>query len=262
MPELPDVERFKTYVDETALHQEIAKVQVTDAAALEDVSQRTFRQTLRGRSFTSTARHGKFLFVHAQEPPVLVLHFGMTGYLEYGREDSDPPAHTRVLFHFATGNRLAYVCQRKLGMVTLTDDQQGFIAQHELGPDALDDALTPEVFCERVAGRRGAVKSVLMNQEIVAGLGNVYADEILFQARVAPGHRVDELDEKTLRKLHRTMRRVLHTVIRKNVEVSRLPRAYLLPQRDPDGHCPRCGREIKTGKISGRGTYFCDHCQT
>ncbi|MFW6168973.1 MAG: zinc finger domain-containing protein, partial [Planctomycetota bacterium] len=187
---------------------------------------------------------------------------GMTGYLDYDQQESAPPAHTRVSFHFISGNRLAYVCQRKLGMVTLADDQQAFIEQHELGPDAMDETLTPRAFCERVAGRRGAIKSILMNQEIVAGLGNVYADEVLFQAGIAPARRVDEFDDKTLRKLYQTMRRVLNTAVRNNAEVSRLPRTYLLRQRAPDGHCPRCGRPLKNLKVGGRGTYLCDHCQT
>ncbi|MFO7907565.1 MAG: Fpg/Nei family DNA glycosylase [Planctomycetota bacterium] len=261
MPELPDVERFKTYLGDTAFHQEIAAVEVSDENALKGVSPKTFRQTLQGRAFASADRHGKFLFVHLQTPPLLVLHFGMTGYLDYNQQEYDPPEHTRVLFRFVTANRLAYVCQRKLGMVALAEDQDAFIEQHELGPDAMDETLTPRAFCERLAGRRGTVKSILMNQETVAGLGNVYADEVLFQAGIAPGHRVDELDDQTLRKLYQTMRRVLKTAIRNNADVSRLPRGYLLRQRAPDGHCPRCGRAVKKAKISGRGTYFCDHCQ-
>jgi len=261
MPELPDVERFKGYLDATALHQKVAAVDVRDADILGRVSARRVRSQLRGRPFESTSRHGKFLFVHRPSPPLLVLHFGMTGYLDYAREDREPPEHARVVFHFADGDRLAYVCQRKLGLVALADDRQAFIEKRGLGPDALDEGLTFRAFSDRLAGRRGAIKSALMNQAILAGVGNVYADEILFQAGIAPGRRLDQLDDKELRNLHRTMRRVLATSIRNNAEVSRLPRTYLLPHRDSDGRCPRCGRELEEARISGRATYLCSHCQ-
>lgn len=261
MPELPDVERFKTYFDAAALHQEVAAVEIKDAEPLEDVSPRGLRKELKGRAFESTSRHGKFLFVQRSAPPLLVLHFGMTGYLDYADEEHEPPKHSQLIFHFVKGHRLAYVCQRKLGLVTLCDDQDVFVAQRDLGPDAVAENLTLEVFSERVSGRRGAIKSTLMNQSIVAGIGNVYADEILFQAGIAPGRGTDQLNIKTVRKLYHTMRRVLTTSIRNNAEVSRLPRTYLLRQREEHGQCPRCGRELRKARVSGRGTYFCAHCQ-
>ncbi len=261
MPELPDVERFKQYLDATALHRELTGVDVRDAGILEGVSARQLRSQLKGRTFESTSRHGKFLFVHMPSAPLLVLHFGMTGYLDYARQGRDPPEHTRVAFDLADGFRLAYVCQRKLGLVTLTDDAQAFIEQHELGPDALDEQLTSEAFCNRLSGRRSAVKSALMNQAIVAGIGNVYADEILYQARLMPDRSLDDIDAATTKKLYRTMRRVLKTSIRHHAEIARLPRTYLLRHRDADGRCPRCGRELKKTKVSGRGTWFCPDCQ-
>jgi len=261
MPELPDVERFKSYLDATSLHQAIESVDINDSKTLENVTPRKLRKELQGQAFESTSRHGKFLFVRREAPPLLVLHFGMTGYLDYALNEREPPPHSRTVFHFATGYRLAYVCQRKLGLITLCNDQRAFVEQRGLGPDALDEELTRQVFVERVSGRRGAVKTTLMNQAIVAGIGNVYADEILFQAGIAPSRRIDSLDEKTLRKLYHTMRRVLKTVIRNNADVSQLPRTYLLPQREEDGQCPRCGRELRKTTVSGRGTYFCAHCQ-
>jgi formamidopyrimidine-DNA glycosylase len=261
MPELPDVERFKQYLDATALHQEVAAVEVRDAELLETVSARRIRSQLEGRSFESTSRRGKFLFVHPKSPPLLVLHFGMTGHLDYARDEREPPQHTRLRFRFVNGYWLAYVCQRKLGLVTLADDADTFAERRDLGPDALDERLSARQFCARLSGRRGAVKSALMNQAVVAGVGNVYADEILYQLGIMPGRRVDELDAETARKLYRTMRRVLKTSVRRNADVSRLPRTYLLPHRDGDGRCPRCGGELQKARISGRGTWYCPRCQ-
>ncbi len=261
MPELPEVERFKRYLDATALHQEVESVELRDAKRIVSVSARKLRDQVQGKSFVSTARHGKYLLVHLESPPLLVLHFGMTGSLDYSREDDERPEHTRVVFHFAQGHKLAYVCPRKLGRITLTDDRQTFLAKRRLGPDALDRRLMFRVFSDRLSGRRGAIKSAIMNQAILAGVGNLYADEILFQARIAPGRRVDNLDEESVRTVHRTMRRVLRTSIRHNAEFSQLPRSYLLRRREPDGRCPRCGSQLKQVRISGRGTHFCPNCQ-
>jgi len=261
VPELPDVERFKRYLDSTALHQEVARVDVVDADMLENVSKRRLRGQIKGRTFESTSRHGKFLFVNLGEPPQLVLHFGMTGFLDYAQSDRDAPDHTRVSFRFSGGGRLAYVCQRKLGLVTLTDDPAALIEEHGLGPDALDDKLTAERFCELLSGRRGTIKPALMNQGILAGVGNVYADEILFQTRIDPARKIDELDEKTLKEIYRTMRRVLRTSVRNNAEIARLPGNYLLPHREGDGQCPHCGGRLKQKRVSGRGSWFCENCQ-
>lgn len=260
MPELPDVERFRMYLDATSLHQELVATEVRDADILERMSARRFRTHLQGESFEETSRHGKFLFVRLKSPRLLVLHFGMTGYLNYARND-ELPAHARVVFRFEEGGRLAYVCQRKLGRVTITDNRELFLETQQLGPDALDEHLTARRFAERFAGRRSAVKSAIMDQSIVAGVGNIYADEILFQAGISPHRRLTDLHEKALHTLYRVMRRVLQTAIRNRAEVSRLPRTYLLRQRDQDGPCPKCGRELKTARIGGRRTYFCPHCQ-
>jgi formamidopyrimidine-DNA glycosylase len=155
MPELPDVERFKKHLDATALHEKLRKVEVRDADVLQHVSAHKLRRHLQGQEFESTTRHGKFLFVHVPSPPLLVLHFGMTGYLDYARQDREPPKHTRILFHFANEYWLAYVSQRKLGRVTLTGDAEDFVRQQEMGPDALDDQLTFAQFRQRLKGRRG-----------------------------------------------------------------------------------------------------------
>lgn len=260
MPELPDVERFKMYLDATSLHQEIAATEVHDNDILDGISVRKLRSHLQGESFEATSRHGKFLFVHLQPPRLLVLHFGMTGYLDYAHKD-ECPRHARVVFRFEGGSRLAYVCQRKLGRVAMTDNRDEFLESQQLGPDALDEHLTARELAERIAGRRSATKSAIMDQSIIAGVGNIYADEILFQAGIAPDRCAAELDEKDLRTLHRAMRRVLQTAIRNRTEVARFPKTYLLRRRDQDGSCPKCSHKLKTTRISGRRAVFCPHCQ-
>lgn len=265
MPELSDVARFKKYLDATALHQAIRHVVVHDRDVLDDLSARRLRRTLQGRSFKSTSRRGKFLAVELDrkenEGPWLVMHFGMTGYFDYARESKEPPDHARVTCQFEGGHRLAYACQRKLGLVTLADDMGAFFDSRNLGPDALDEGLDFDAFAERSAGRSGAVKPALMNQQIVAGIGNFYSDEILCQARMHPKRTVDELARGELRGLHRAMRKVLRKAVQRNGQIERLPPSYLLPHREGDGLCPRCEGQLDQVKVSGRTAHFCRRCQ-
>lgn len=261
MPELPDVEYFKTYLDSTSLHQKIDDVEVHDTAILKGTTERTLKSRIRNRKFASARRHGKCLFVEIQQDGWLVLHFGMTGFLDYSKGEELTP-HARVVFRFANGSRLAYDCQRKIGHVSLTDDVEAFIADHELGPDALDPALDFESFRDCLEGRRGSIKSTLMNQKVLAGVGNDYSDEILFQSGIRPQRKIDRLNDATLAEIYRTMRRVLRVAARHRADPDRMPRGYLLPHRKKDGCCPRCGETLKQQSVSGRTAVYCEKCQS
>lgn len=258
MPELPDVETFRRYLDATALHQSLADVRVRNPRPLAGVSVRRFRHALRGACFDATDRHGKYLFVHTDAGPWLVLHFGMTGYLEYER-DRRPGVHDRVLFDLDNGYTLAYVCQRLLGKVTLAPSVAQFADANDLGPDAL--RVCRDAFLTRVTGSRATVKSCLMNQSLIAGIGNIYSDEILFQSHLVPTHKSDALDEKESRRLYRQMRRVLTMAADRQADPTRLPSSWLLPHRDRSEPCPRCGGDVRKAKVAGRSAYWCPRCQ-
>src|SRR5216683_7496785 len=180
MPELPDVETFKRYLDATSLHQRISSVDVRSAYVLKGVSAHELARRLKGRSFESSRRHGKHLFVRADGDVWLRLHFGMTGSLQYFKHEKQAPTHVRVLFVFANNYRLAFDDQRKFGQIGLIGEVDEFLKKRALGPDALDVDLAK--FRKMMAKHRGAVKSILMNQRLIAGIGNIYADEILFRA--------------------------------------------------------------------------------
>lgn len=260
MPELPDVVVFQRYLDATALRQRIDNVDVLDEALLDGVSSKTLRSHLEGAEFESTSTHGKNLFVQLKgNRDWLVLHFGMTGFLKYFKDNDDAPSHTRVRFDFNGGYHLAYDCQRKLGKVRLTDNPRAFIEDLGLGPDALSDDLDFERFSDILNERKAAVKSTLMNQELLAGIGNVYSDEILFQARIHPETKVVDLDDDARHTLLRTMRRVLKTAIDRKADPEEFPKSWLLP--NVDGDCPHCGAAIETLKVSGRTSHFCPECQ-
>lgn len=258
MPELPDVEIFKRYVNSTSLHQRIESVEVRNGKIL-GVSARELQSTLKGRRFESTRRHGKNLFVGLDGGGWLLMHFGMTGSLKYFKDmDQDPP-HDRFLISFENHYHLAFDCQRMLGKVDLVEDLEKFVREKKLGPDPLELALAS--FRERFEGRKGSVKSALMNQKIVAGVGNIYSDEILFQARLHPGTRIEQLDDATLKKLFEETRRVLKMAIERGADPQGLPDHFLLSHRLEGEKCPRGNGEIRKLKAAGRTAYYCPACQ-
>ncbi|PYL24078.1 MAG: hypothetical protein DMF37_08325, partial [Verrucomicrobia bacterium] len=155
MPELPDVETFKRYVDRTSLHRRISGVDVRSAYVLKGVSARELMRRLKECRFESSRRHGKHLFVRADGDLWLRLHFGMTGSLQYFKRDEQAPRHTRVLFVFANGHRLAFEDQRKFGEIGLIEGVNEFLKKRALGRDALDISL-PQ-FKEIFGKHRGAV---------------------------------------------------------------------------------------------------------
>lgn len=183
----------------------------------------------------------------------------MTGYLQYFKNPGEEPEHDRLLLKFRNGFHLAYDCQRKFGSVSLVDDPEDLIEAKGLGPDALDLNLTD--FRERIDRSRGSVKTALMNQKLIGGIGNEYSDEILFQARIHPKTDVSKLSDDGLTELHRTMRRVLNTTIERQADPERFPRTYLNKRREEGAPCPRCSGMIRTIKASGRTAFYCPRCQ-
>lgn len=259
MPELPDLEGFRTYLAATSLHREIVAADVRTRWMLEGISPKRLQRELTGRSFESTHRHGKWLFVGTRPPGNLALHFGMTGHLEYYKPNGGAPEHTRMLLDFDNGYRLAYVCQRKLGHLAWVEDVERFCEEKNLGPDAM--RVERKRFVEDLGGRRGRIKAALMGQHVVAGLGNVWVDEALFQTGIHPLATPKQLDRQTLERLYRVMRRVLRVAIREAVHGGRYPSGYIRGRRGEGEPCPRCDQPLERIKINQRSTYFCPQCQ-
>lgn len=256
MPELPDVAVFKSYFDATSLHQAIEGVSLDEDDPLSNTSRGSFQALVAGRSFESTRRYGKFLFAGLSDGPEwIAFHFGMTGQFRYFQDEDLEPEHARVVFHFEDGAHLAFDCPRKFGYVEPVDDPEDLIEDRELGPDVLD--LDPGGFREIVTGWRGSIKSILMDQSKMAGIGNIYSDEILFQAGIHPKWPAKDLADETVEDLFGTLKRVLETAIDCRVDVDEMPEDFLLPHREPGADCPRCDGTIERGKVSGRSTYYC-----
>jgi formamidopyrimidine-DNA glycosylase len=259
MPELPEVETFKRYLDSTSLHQRITDVEVCDAYVLKNVSARELVRRLKGHRFENSHRHGKHLFVRAGNELWLRLHFGMTGSLEFLKHDEVAPKTARVIFRFTGNGRLAFDDQRKFGEIELIKNRDEFLRTRCLGPDALEISLSE--FKAVVGKHRGAVKAILLNQQLIAGIGNLYADEILFRARMHPAREAATLSDEDLRRLFRATRYVLEKAIALKTDFNRLPKSWLLTHRGKRGRCPRCGRGLKSATIGGRTAWFCAHCQ-
>ena len=234
-------------------------MRVLDDRILGDIRNEKFARALRGSVFTTVRRHGKHLFAEATQDGKsstwLHLHFGMTGDLAYYRDDE--PRFSRVVFDFDNGSHLAFEDMRLFGVVDLTGDPDSFIAGHRLGPDPLDPSFTLRKFRALVAPRRGAAKSLLMSQDIIAGIGNLYADETLYQTSIHPRRAVDRLSDPEVKAIHSAMRRILREVIARKSRHAGYPPRYLIHFREEGDRCPRCGGPIRRSMVFGRTTYFC-----
>lgn len=260
MPELPDVEVYRQYLQAKALHQPIEEVHVESPSILLETTAQGLGRALKHKSFHTINRHGKYLFLSIEDEKWLVIHFGMTGDIKYFHNVADTPNYTRLLINFENGYRLAYISPRKLGRIALTDSPQTWIEKRKLGPDALD--LSEKQFIELTEQQRGGVKSWLMDQNNIAGIGNNYSDEILFQSGIHPKTSLSSLDTEALRKLYKTMRKVLIKAISIYADPERMPSDLLLPCREKGGHCPACDTPLKSVKAAGRTAWYCPYCQT
>ncbi|MEU3349606.1 DNA-formamidopyrimidine glycosylase family protein [Streptomyces sp. NPDC006700] len=262
MPELPDVEGFREVLMTCGCQRCVTDVEVRDTGVLRGVSARRLRRELTGRRLGQAWRHGKWLFVPVgDDGPVLVWlvwHFGMTGSLRCCAPDEPLAPHDRIVLTLDDARHLRYRDQRKLQGVRLADGAQLARIVDGLGPDAL--TVSRAEFRDLLSGRRRAVKSALMDQSVIAGLGNLLCDEILWRARVAPRTPAGELGETALRRVHAGMGRVLESSVRAGCVPPR--ESWLTGQRDDRvPMCPRCGRPLCSNRVGGRRTVWCPRCQ-
>ena len=255
MPELPEVETFKRYIENGSLRRPIVRTEVRSPIALamgaEELEDRT-----RGAMFMSARRHGKQLFLELSSGGWITWHFGMTG--EPVRFTDREPRFPRVLFHFEDAT-LAHDDPRMLGRIGWAPSVEEFVRRKRLGPDAL--SISRADFADRFSRARGAVKPALMDQHRMAGIGNIYADEVLFQSRIDPRTETSSLSGKDLERMHRNMRRILKLAIERGADFTRFPGTYILHHRRKGADCPGCGGTVDTLILGGRTAYFCPACQ-
>ncbi len=258
MPELPEVEVSRKYIESIALDKTIKDIQVKNPKILDQISAVDLVLQLRGNHFRSTYRHGKYILIRTDKQ-WLTVHYGMGGSLEYfDQRELDPP-HDRLLLTFENGFYLAYDCQRMFGRVGLAASVEEFIHRKKLGPDAL--AVDSETFIKQLQTRRGIIKSILMDQHVIAGLGNLYVDELLFQTGIHPNTRISKLEEFHIKELFENMQRILQKAIELEANYIKYPESYLIQQRYKGGLCPLDKTEVESLKIGGRTTFFCPNHQ-
>ena len=258
MPELADVEHFRRFFSRYAAGKHVAGVWV-DPTILRNATPQALEAVLRRRHFEEPDRLGKWLICRT-DGPVLLLHFGMTGDLIWSEEEPARHRHDRLIIEFVEGGELRYRNMRKLGGVWIVhDDHEQAGLLQALGPDAL--SVRREEFLARLGRRRGGLKAALMDQTFLSGIGNILADEILWQARLHPKTPIDDLSEQQRRALHTAVRRVLREAVEKYDYISR-KRSWLSNVRGlRDAACPRCGARLDRIVAAGRTTYFCPLCQ-
>ncbi|MFX1572731.1 MAG: DNA-formamidopyrimidine glycosylase [Promethearchaeota archaeon] len=257
MPELPEVETFKRYLDKTSLKQVIKSIKVKDHRVL-NVNIRDLTKALKNKQFESTTRHGKYLLVYLK-PKYLIMHFGMTGDLEYYNKKEDEPKYSKVIYQFENGFNLAYISRRMFGRLDISESIEKFIEKKKLGPDAFN--MSFEDFKKALKRRSAIIKNTLLNQSFISGIGNIYSDEILFESKINPLAKIDSLNENKIKELYDNIKKVLKFGIEKQGDLSTYPNRFLISHRQKEERCPICDNEIKRYDISGRHGFYCPHCQ-
>jgi formamidopyrimidine-DNA glycosylase len=266
MPELPEVETIKNELLPHVLGRTIAGVDVFWDKMVRRPSVPEFRSRLAGQTITALTRRGKYLFFHLSGGEKLVMHMKMTGSLLI-----DPPddKFARAIIYLDNGPALHFRDPRKFGVMWLAADETA--VARKLGPEPLDRDFTKSTLAGILKRHKAPVKPVLLDQAIIAGIGNMYADEALFEAKIHPVRPAGSLSDEEVKRLYKAIRRVLRAAI-KNKGAS--VRNYYRPDgnigtahdefRVAHGtgrYCPRCGTPIQRIVVRGRGTYLCPKCQ-
>jgi formamidopyrimidine-DNA glycosylase len=271
MPELPEVETIRRDLCASARGRRIASVEVLNRGSVRGGSPAAFSRALAGRRLAGFRRRGKYLIADLDSGRSLVVHLKMTGVLQLQKPDDSPPRAARIIFSFAGGGRLAFSDQRKFGFVQLVDDPDILPALGKLGPEPLAPSFTARSLEKRIRGRMAPIKPLLLDQSVVAGLGNIYACEALHRAGIKPQRPASSLSGKEIARLHRSIRGVLKSAIRargSSVDTYRDGRGksgwFQVSHRvygRQGGKCRLCGCAIVRETLRGRGTYWCPGCQ-
>jgi formamidopyrimidine-DNA glycosylase len=270
MPELPELEVVREVLQRRLVGQTITEVQILPPGGpivVRDLSHAGFEAALTGARLSAVNRRGKFLicsFDTGVGPLFLAVNPKLTGRLQLAAAGEKRLAKTHVVFTFASGQQLRYLDQKRMGQIYLTRDLQSVPDYAGLGPEPFDVSL--DAFRARLKPFRGEIKGVLTRGEFVAGIGNAYADEILWAARLHPYRKRTQLTTDEVDRLYAAMRLTLTEAIDKvrleiqeNIHLK--PRDFLAVHMKTGEPCPRCGTPISLVGANQRITNFCRSCQ-
>jgi formamidopyrimidine-DNA glycosylase len=248
MPELPEAERARQVL-ETALGRTITSVDDRDTYVCRPHPPGEIAGALSGHRLASAHRRGKFLWVETDDGPILGLHLGMAGRIIVDGDAAEPSKWDRFALQFSDGSRMALRDKRRLSRAVLNPDFS------HVGPDAAD--VGRDDFRRLIGSGSTALKARLLNQGAISGVGNLLADQVLWQAKISPERRTSELAIEELDRLRRDLRAAIRSAVRLGgVHTGRFVKA-----RGRDGSCPRCGHSLSRGTVGGRTTYWCPACQ-
>jgi formamidopyrimidine-DNA glycosylase len=271
VPELPEVETLARNLRSLVLGAEFSSVKLLWPGAVAVPAPEELVRRLPGCTIDEVGRRGKFLVLSLSGPSYLLIHLRMSGQVRVLAGADAPDGHARVIFGLADGRRLVFSDTRKFGRVYWVDDPA--LVVRDLGPEPLAEDMTAQKLAALLSGRKGALKPLLLNQRVLAGLGNIYADEALFAARLHPMRRVNTLSPEEIERLHAGIRQVLQQAIGNRGTTLRDARfrdaqgqaglngESLLAYHHTGEPCPRCGTLIERAIVGGRGTHFCPCCQ-
>lgn len=271
MPELPEVETVAADLRQQLIGRRFLSAHIVWPRTLAAPDPLTCSGRLAGRAVVDVGRRGKYLLIHLDSAETLIIHLRMTGRLAVvapGDPELATP-HVRAWFELADGAVLAFNDPRKFGRIWLVADVEEVTGK--LGPEPLDWTFTAEALAERLRKRRQAIKALLLDQTVVAGVGNIYADEALFLAGVHPLRSGASLTQDEIGRLHGAIRQVLAESIAQRGTMLRDYRTpygadgayknHLRVYGQPGRPCPRCGTPIERSRVAQRSSHFCPQCQ-
>jgi len=269
MPELPEVETVKNELSPYILGRRIIGITLLWEGIVKQPQAGEFRSRVSGREITGISRHGKYLIFSLDGDDLLIIHLKMTGSLLIGQDSSEPPKYTRAIIHLDRDTSIFFRDPRKFGAMWLARDKNTVV--DKLGPEPLTAEFTSRVLAERLAKRSAPIKALLCDQGFIAGIGNMYADEALFAARIHPLRPGSSLSRDEVERLYHAIRQILWTAIgNKGASVENYFRPdgtlgtahfeFRVAHRGGES-CPNCGTPIERLPIRNRGSYFCPKCQ-
>lgn len=273
MPEMPEVEIIRRYLDKMVQGQQIMSVDIVLPRMIKWPDPEKFRSLVTGQRIESMARRGKYLLMELTGGREVVFHLRMTGRLVYEPEGVNHDSHARVIFKLGNGASLVYGDTRTLGTIhgLQAGERWRLKGLSEMGPEPLSDDFTAEYLQGVAQKRKGAIKSFLLNQKYISGIGNIYADEALFLAGIHPQRPANMLTETECRKLAAAVNEVIAAGI---ADGGTTFRDYQNGAGGKGGHqehlyaygrtgqpCRKCGTPMERITVGGRGTHFCPQCQ-
>ncbi len=269
MPELPEVETVKNELLPYIIGRCVTGVTLLWEGIVREPSVEEFRSRIVGQRITDVARRGKYLIFSLSGGDSLIIHLKMTGSLLINQDSSDPPKYTRAIIHLDNDTDVFFRDPRKFGVMRLVKDKDSIVGK--LGPEPLEASFTPQVLAQRLTKRKAPMKALLCEQNLVAGIGSMYADEALFATGIHPLRTGNSLTNEDIEHLHRAICQILWMAIgNKGASVSTYFRPdgtkgtahfeFKVAHRGGEP-CAICGTPIERIVVRNRGSYFCPRCQ-